>query len=191
MKRFLIAILAFSLMSLISAAGSERGGGRGNQVSPETAVEEALKRIILPEVSFRQAHIQDVIAFLIESSIEQDPEGRGVNIVLNLNAGPSAREGAKRQQQQTWLFGPAVQAQPVGPQQEVPLVTFSARRITLHETLRIVTQLTNLKYRVQGNVVFVVPHDAPDGEIIVRIYDVLPVIETRVRQLSQELQLRR
>ena len=45
---------------------------------------------------------------------------------------------------------------------DLPTVSCMARDVTLLETLKIVTQIANLKYRVEGGVVMVVPWNAPD-----------------------------
>ncbi len=76
-----------------------------------------MRRIIIPEVDFRQASIQEVVAFLVEAARRHDPDGKGVNIVLREN-GPTARVNAR------------------------------ATSLSLHESLRIVAELTGLQVRV-------------------------------------------
>lgn len=191
MKSAVITIFIMSMLSGMLPAYAEPEQERTNQRPPEAAVLEALNRIILPEVSFRQAHIQEVIEYLIEASREFDPENEGVNIILNLHTPPSAEEREKRPREWTFFFDDSEQDQRGTEKQDVPPVTFTARQISLQETLRIVTELTNLRYRLRGNVVFVEPRDAPDGEITVRVYDVMPTIKERIRDLSEDLRLRR
>ena len=52
-------------------------------------VGEKMRRIVIPEIEFRQANINDVVAFLVKASQDNDtvsPAGdKGVNIILNLN----------------------------------------------------------------------------------------------------------
>jgi hypothetical protein len=74
-----------------------------------------------------------------------------------------------------------------GEDVESPRITLSARNISLLEAIEIVAEVAGLKHRIQGNVVVVVPADAPDGEIIHRIYDVVPTIVERVRDVSKDL----
>ena len=187
MKSAVITIFIMSMLSGMLPAYAEPEQERTNQRPPEAAVLEALNRIILPEVSFRQAHIQEVIEYLIEASREFDPENEGVNIILNLHTPPSAEEREKRPREWTFFFDDSEQDQRGTEKQDVPPVTFTARQISLQETLRIVTELTNLRYRLRGNVVFVEPRDAPDGEITVRVYDVMPTIEERIRDIKEDL----
>lgn len=149
---------------------------------------EKMEKIILPEVDFRQANINEVIKFLHEMSVQFDPsddpaERKGVNIILNLGptagAAPAPAAGAALPGTLEGL-GAVVGA-------EVPLVTFSARYISLLEALKIVTQVANLKYRIEGNVVMVVPLNAPEGDIIIRMYDVLPAVEEKIPQMGAEI----
>lgn len=146
-----------------------------------------MESITIPEIEFRQANIHAVIEFLREASEDYDEtaEGddrKGVNIILNLRkAGGSA--------------GPAAPVGPVDPfagvggagapeddaaASGVPPVTFSARRVSLFEALRIVCEVANLKYRIKGSAVMVVPSDAPVDEIVHRMYNVLPSVGEKI-----------
>jgi hypothetical protein len=126
------------------------------------AVFEAMDRIMIPAVDFQNAGIHDVITFLQEASVDYDPQKRGVNIILNLGdtAVPAAAE----------TNAPAA-ARP-GP--KVPPVTLKAKEISLLEALKIITNVAGLKYRLEGNVVLVVPWNAPSGPLVRRMYNVLP-----------------
>lgn len=140
---------------------------------------EKMRSIQIPEIDFRQANINDAVNFLRECSVEYDTTetgqaGKGVNMVLNL--------GAEAQVVQQAAQDPFAEAAAAVP--EVPLVTFSARYISLLEALKIVTQVANLKFRIEGNVVMIVPRSAPDGEIVVRMYDVLPSVQEKMQALG-------
>lgn len=147
------------------------------------AILEKMENIRIPEVDFRQANIRDVVNFLFQQSAEFDPEPdpdrrRGVNIILNLDAdqaGPAPTAPADP-------FAPAAAAA-TGAASET-LVTFSARDITLKEALDIVVDIAGLKYLIRGNVVMVMPRDAAVGEIVHRMYDVLPSAILRLQELS-------
>ena len=148
-----------------------------------------MKAIKIPEIDFRQANINDVIKFLQEASVEfdevsDDDEVKGINIILNLAAGP------RRQQKQAPVsddpFATAT-GEAAGLGDEVPLITFSARYIDLHEALRIVTEVANLKFRVTGSVIMVVPFDAPVGDIMTRTYTVLPSVGERIDAMESAL----
>jgi general secretion pathway protein D len=153
-----------------------------------------MDRIIVPEVEFRQANINDVVGFLQDQSRKEDKEEKdetkkGVNIILNIQgpggAAPAARPPADATSADPFAAPPAEAAKPaVG---EGQLITFSARHISLHEALRIVCNVANLKYRIEGTVVMVLPFDAPEGRIIQRMYDVLPTVPERIQQMAPAL----
>jgi len=143
-----------------------------------------MDNIKIPEIDFRQANIHDVVNFLQEASVEFDKsdvrdESKGVNIILNLKSGRPASEPAD-----IFLETEGVPGLDEG---EMPLVTFSARHISLLEALKLVTSIGNLKYRVEGSVVMIVPIDAPEGEIIYRMYDVLPSVGDKIAALGPEV----
>jgi len=144
--------------------------------SREAKVERKLRGIVIPKLEFRQADIREVIEFLVQTSRELDPAKAGVNIVLNLGAG--VEKAAARKDR-------FAQAGVTNRVSDGPLITFSARHLSLEEALKIVTQSAGLKYRVQGNVVMVVPVSAPDGPIVHRFYDVLPTFPDKIGQLQE------
>jgi general secretion pathway protein D len=152
------------------------------------AILDKMERIIIPELDFRQANIHDVIFFLQEASVEFDtgerPEGEepGVNIILNLRgrqAPPSAAAPADP-------FAAALAPSDAGGGGDIQHITFSARYISLLEALDIVTEVADLKYRIEGSVVMVLPSDAPAGAIVHRMYDVLPTVIERISMLSAD-----
>ncbi len=117
-------------------AASDGAAVATNAVAPirehTMGINEKMQAIVIPEIVFRQASIQDVVAFLVKAGIESDtttsdPKLKGVNIILNL-------KGAGR----------------------VPEITFTAREITLFNALKVITQVSGLKYYVDGNAVMIV-----------------------------------
>jgi general secretion pathway protein D len=148
-----------------------------------------MERIIIPAIEFRQANINDVILFLQTASVEYDntegpEESKGVNIVLNLGEGAAPSAGAPAEAG-TPFAAEGAAAAPAASSGEIVPITFSARHISLLEALKIVTEVAKLKYRVEDQVVMVVPLLAPDGEIIVRTYDVLPSFVDKVGTMSE------
>lgn len=149
-----------------------------------------MEQIKIPEVDFRQANIHDVVEFLQMASVDFDPaEGpddeKGVNIILSL--GESGRSSPAEPAASDDPFGSMLQESNTAPASEVPLITFTARYISLLEALRIVTQVADLKYRIEGSVVMIVPFDAAEGDIVVRMYDVLPAVEEKISIVGSEL----
>ncbi len=84
---------------------------------------ERLEKIIIPELALRQANIEDVVEFLRKVSVENDPQKVGVTIVLNLQG------------------------------EKPPLITFSAKQISLFDAFRIITKVAGLKYQLDDNIV--------------------------------------
>ncbi len=134
-----------------------QAGGQDFEVvkitTPRDAVIQAMQRIVLPEVEFKQASIQDVVAFLAKASRENDPEKQGVNIVLI-----------------PWTASTnAADAKPL-----MTNVSLSARNIRLYSLVKTLRQVTGLKVCVDAlGVKFMAP-DEPDGAILHREYPVEP-----------------
>ena len=155
--------------------------------SDRVRILKKMESIIVPEIEFRQANIHDVISFLQDASsefddVDVDDTRRGVNIILNIR---SAEGEAAAPAVEDPFATPSTDLAPAAT--GVPLITFSARHISLLEALKIVTRVANLKYRIEGTVVMILPWDAPIGEIIVRMYDVLPSVEERISEVSAQL----
>ena len=157
-------------------------------------IEKKMEAIKIPEIDFRQANIFDVVTFLSQSSadfdnVSKEDEEKGVNIILNLGTGKGQPATASRTGEAAVPFGEAgefegaAQVQPT----DIPLITFNARYISLLETLKIVTDIANLKYRIQGNIVMIIPKNAPEGEILHRMYDVQSSFGQRVKEFTEQL----
>lgn len=151
-----------------------------------------METIKIPEINFQQAFIQDVISFLQEQSVRNDPskdesEPKGVNIILHLrkSGAPAGGEpkGAEPVVDVFKIEGGGKEGAGGGGD----TITFSARYISLKDALKIVTDLVGLKYRVEGRVVMILPLDAADGDIINRMYDVLPTLLERINQVKTQL----
>jgi hypothetical protein len=133
------------------------------------AVIESMRRIMLPEVEFRQTSIQDAIGYLVKAGRENDPDKHGVNITLvplvGLTNAPAGR--------------------PV-----VTNVSLSARNISLYSVIKSVRSLTGLSVCVdEAGVRFMSP-DEPESDILHRQYPVEPTLTERVRIAGDEPDLR-
>lgn len=162
---------------------SKLSGGRRSEIM------EKMQKIIIPEIDFRQANIHDVIDFLQEQSVladpEPDPTGRkGVNIILHIGetgGGQAPRASAADP------FADAIEDVGLGAASEVPMITFTARYISLLEALKIVTKVADLKFRIEESVVMIVPLNAAESDIIVRTYNVLPTVEEKITTVGAEI----
>ena len=119
--------LLVGLSGILMAMGSPVSYA-GN--TKDAALKQKLNRIIIPKVDFRRAGIEDIVEFLRQASADDDvakgPKAKkGVNFVLNLKG------------------------------RKIRPITFHARKISLADTLGIVTETLGLSYWVDGNVVMI------------------------------------
>jgi hypothetical protein len=131
-------------------------------VTEISATVEKMRSIIVPEIDFRNAEIRGVVNFLANKSVEFDTvskkgERKGVDIVLKLGTDGSG---------------------------DVPLITFTARYISVFDALNLVTELSGLKWRRRSDIVMVVRQDEPDFDMIHRSFSVLPAITDRINSFK-------
>ncbi len=149
---------------------------------------EKMRRIVIPEIEFRNAPVQDVVKFLNQASREgdketTDPTQKGVNIILNLNpgtTGPAAAPAAAAADP----FAPAATGAGGRSSYEI---TFQARYINLEAALKIITSVSGLKYLVEGNVVMIVPAGYDPADIVTRMYPVEPDFIPRLRDTAASM----
>jgi len=132
------------------------------ELSSETAnggsplIEEKLNTITIPRLEFNNARLIDVLEFLSQKSqeldtAEPDPTRRGVNIVIDSSG---ALDG--------------------GDLSQTPL-SVKLSNIPLSAALKYVTQQVDMKYRVEGFAVKVIPESVnPDAGMFARSFDVPP-----------------
>ncbi len=164
----LLADLDLAWASPVRRYGLEGGGvieQRRLQVRTNDAIIAKLDRIIIPELQFRDATIREAIDFLKQRSAdldtaEPDLAQRGVNIVLKLD-GSSGGTGIPG------LGG-------AGASMADRRVTLSLRNVPLREALRYITNLADLKYKIDPYAVSVVPQSEPTDILVTKEYRVPP-----------------
>ncbi|HRU71762.1 MAG TPA: hypothetical protein P5111_11855, partial [Kiritimatiellia bacterium] len=138
----------------------------------EQVIQQKLRDIVIPEVTFRPpATIIDAVDFFKQASRDYDKpeipmEQRGVNLVLKLNTGAPAAAPAENADP----FAPAPSAAAGGVP---PISALSARFISLYDALKLVCDVTGMKFKIRGNIVMIVPANEPDSELMTRSYNVL------------------
>ncbi|MEM7392477.1 MAG: hypothetical protein AAF492_09010, partial [Verrucomicrobiota bacterium] len=186
-----------------------QGPDRTKQVdlkTPAMILEEKMEKIVIPSIEFRSVNIQDVVKFLVDASIAGDPEKSGVNIILNLrdNSPAAPSGGGNRGGGGDDLFAPddsdpfsfdddggfdldpldtggGADADAGGGGGANRAITLSLRRVSLLDAIRYITEVANLKYRIENNAVIITPPGAAVGRIITRIYPVQPsLIEKQI-----------
>ncbi|MBN1269256.1 MAG: hypothetical protein JXB04_06700 [Kiritimatiellae bacterium] len=162
-------------------------------ISQAQKVQEKMARIMIPAIEFRQVNINDVVNFLVDASVKGDPEGVGVNIILNLRLPGTAEASAPAPQPTAPApggFDPFFEEefgefmdQPAGPAggtaaggPAIPTITLNLRRISLYDALKIITEVAGLRYRIEGNTVIITPAGYVTGTVVTRMYPVQPSI---------------
>ncbi|MCP5487474.1 MAG: hypothetical protein H7A43_02400 [Verrucomicrobia bacterium] len=177
---------------------------RGDIVSPETITGEGpvptdtpaqrlqrkMESIRIRAIEFRQANIQDVVQLLVRESIAADPEGNGVNIILNLKlpGGSDTTATPAPATDDPFGFGGGGGFDDFGFPTDsavstpaaatgganIPLITLNLRNITLLEAIKYITEVADLKYRLEDNVVIITPANVVTGRVVTRLYPVQP-----------------
>ncbi len=161
------------------------GEGDGRSLTPQNdQLQRKMQEIIIPVVEFRQANINDVVNFLVDASIAADPQKEGVNIILSLgtDGGAASAAPAPAPVQDDWGWGmdndygmsSFTPSSTSGGSSTVPPITLNLRRVSMLDAIKYITQVANLKYRIDDTVVMITRADAPDGNIITRMYPVQP-----------------
>jgi Flp pilus assembly secretin CpaC len=109
----------------------------------EQLVERKLRQTVIPELNFRHASIQDVIATLQKASVTNDPQKRGVSFVL---APPQGE-----------LDTPLATPDPFAEEDRKGGITFSAKFVSLWDAVKIITEISYCKFRLRGHAVMITP----------------------------------
>ncbi len=177
---------------------SVAASGGGTDRAPGRTLQDKMQKVMIPSIEFRQANIVDVITFLREAS---EAAGDPINIILKLETGaaasaapapavlPPADGGLGLGELGLEVTPPAdagAGAAPVDATAPVPTITLSLRRVSLMDAIKYVTEVANLKYRIEENAVIITPVTAAVGQIITRLYPVSPSIGDVVTTRSTE-----
>ena len=161
--------------------------------SAEQIVRQKLTDIVIPEVTFRPpATIIDAVDFFKIASRDFDKpeipvEQRGVNLVLKLPAATGSTPAPAAAEDD--VFGSTASATPAGGAGGVPVIpAMTARFINLYDALKLVCDVTGMKFRIRGNIVMIVPMNDPDSELISRSYNVLSSVKDRIATAQSEFQ---
>lgn len=161
-------------------------GGERSIVDPSVeALESRLAEIMIPNINFQSARIQDVIETLVLASRENDPAGHGVNIIFmdpDLADGGGQGGAAPAAAPETDIFGLPAPAPAGGGGARQPRgirpITLSVRNISLLDALQLVTEIAGLYYRIERNIVII--DRIGQGRFVTRFYPVDPARFTTV-----------
>ncbi len=162
-------------------------------VAGTARINSKLSRIIIPKIEFKDSSIREAIQYLKDQSMkldtqETDPALKGVNIVLKLDspgasAAPAAAAPDAAGMAAAAIPGlelPAAGAAGGGgmgaatpPSGDIP-ITLTLANIPLGAALKYVTNLANLKYKVDQYAVTVVPLSTPTDVLLTKNFSVRP-----------------
>jgi general secretion pathway protein D len=174
--------------------------GRGGELRGTAQMTNSLNGIIIPHVEFRDTTIREAIDFLREQAAENDPSGRGVNIVLRLVPLGQIAPASLPIAPPTGTESPASGASPQGGAGAgaassgapagghpgaspvvVPVsgpagarITVTLDNIPLGEALRYVANQAGLKVKVEPYAIAIVPLAEQSSDLITKRYHVPP-----------------
>jgi general secretion pathway protein D len=185
----------YGVVGAPAGVGSQRGLGGTAQTTNK------LNSIIIPHIEFRDATIREAIDVLREQATENDPEGKGVNIVLRLVplgqvAPPSAPVEPTAAPEGTGTPAGGAGAQPGAgaPTAGAPVrgrpgtvppvmppagpagarITVTLDNIPLGEALRYIATQAGLKVKVEPYAVSIIPLTEQTNELLTKRYHVPP-----------------
>jgi len=185
---------------LLTGSGVGMGGTAVKKREGETSgIQAKLLNIKLDKIEFEEATIAQVVAFLKKRSQDLDPDGEGVNIILQLE-GKGVVGGGEISPEGKPLTEPGVPPVGAGGWGEAPppgapgaggvptvgpapatsfpnaagerTVTMSMNNIPLGEVIRYVCMGAGLKYRVEPSAVIIADKSFPLDDLETRFYSV-------------------
>ena len=171
-------------------------GGFARDTAGTARLTSKLNTIIVPRIEFRDASIREAIDFLRQQAAANDPEGKGVDIVLRLaplgqiapppvpvepgaapaataSPGAGAAPPATTPVQARPIVAPAVVAvSAISPGEA--RITLTLNQIPLGEALRYIAQQAGLKVKVEPYAVSIIPISEQSNDLITKQYRVPP-----------------
>ena len=157
----------------------------GPSTAPSTvAISSKLNNIRFPKIDFRDATVREAIEFLVDKSKKLDEKGEGVNIVLRL--GDEGGGGAAPAAPAPAPGIPGLEAPAPGGVPGIPAVpggggggggtriTLTLNNVPLIEVIKYITNLANLKYKIEPFAVNIVPLGAQTEELFTKQWRVSP-----------------
>lgn len=146
-----------------SSYGANTGASKDN-------INNKLNKIIIDRIDLDDVSIREVVDILKQKSRQldnstDDPKKKGVNIILKL-ASPSAPAPVDGQAAET----PA----PESGVTEDTKISISLKNIPLIEAVRYLTELSNLKYKIEPYAVSIIPFTENTEELVTKEYRVPP-----------------
>ena len=139
-----------------------------DRASIEKAVLQKMQRVVIPEFSFRPPDtIIDALDFFNQANRDFDKPGIpleecGVSFILKLS--PSPRAVKPTEGDDPFAGGAASSL-------DAPVIpAMTARHINLYDALKLVCEVTGMKFEIRGGLIMITPLDDSDGELLSRVY---------------------
>jgi hypothetical protein len=159
-----------------------RGDHSGtNKAKEASLVEQRMRDIVIPEVTFRPpATLIDAVKFFKQASRDYDNpeiprEQRGLSFALKL---PVTVEASPVPEGHADPF--ASSAVPAVTNVVPVIAALSARFINLYDALKLVCDVTGMKFRIRDGIIWIEPLDDPDDDLITRLYPVQTSLRERM-----------
>lgn len=121
-----------------------------------------LREIVIPEIEFKQATLRDTVAALQQAVSKADAKKRGLALVYGFSA----------EQEKAFKGG---------------AISFTAKNMSALDVAHTLAELEGIKFAVQGNLVKFLPKGAPEGELVIRTYTVLPNVIERITGIARDI----
>ncbi|MEO6787079.1 MAG: hypothetical protein ABI318_13190, partial [Chthoniobacteraceae bacterium] len=140
------------------------------------AIVRRLNAIIFPKIDFRDATVREAIEFVAIKSKTLDPDHHGVNIVLKLGDGGGVAAGSHPAGNIPGLESARVPNIPGGNANGVSetRITLTLNNVPLLEVIKYITNLANLKYRIEPYAITIVPIGTQTEELFIKQWKVPP-----------------
>jgi general secretion pathway protein D len=144
--------------------------GTNTAATSKDAINNKLNKIIIDRMDLDQASIREVVDFLKQKSRQldtstDDPKKKGVNIVLKLGAPTPPPAAADAQTPEA--------AAPAGVTEDTK-ISIALKNVPLIEAVRYLTELANLKYKIEPFAVSIIPITENTEELVTKEYRVPP-----------------
>ena len=158
--------------------------GTTSNAPSTTAISKKLNNIILPKINFTDSTVREAIDFLVQKSKTLDPAGEGVSIVLKLPddggaapapapaPAPAAVPGIPGLDPVPG--GGAIPGAPVVGGGSGTRITLTLANVPLIEVIKYITNLANLKYKIEPFAVSIVPLGTSTEELYIKEWKVNP-----------------
>ena len=136
----------------------DKGTARTESVSRETDMRRKLESILIPEIAFQGADIQQVITDFSSLCRKMDTECKGVNLAV---------------------FG--------GAEADRPPITFSGNGLSALEILDTIAKTSGMKFEISSNLIRLMPVDyEPPQTMVPAEFDVMPSVGVKLAARMRE-----